>query len=121
MVLSLLDIVLRAYINYRESLNCFGFKTFLRLFLSNFVIVMYCMAMELFVITNASMYVVEIVIIYLLYKKAAEIYRYLKIMEFGLQYENYVKIIDLLLNIFIQAHIFVCFSSCLGDYSISGI
>lgn len=28
-------------------------------------------------------------------------------MEFGLQYESYIKMTDLLLNIVIQAHIFV--------------
>lgn len=65
------------------------------------------MITELFIITNPIMYIVELLIIYLLYKKAAEIYRYLKIMEIGLQYEHHVKITDLLLNIFIEAHIFV--------------
>lgn len=78
------------------------------------------MVMELFVITSPIMYIVELFVIYLLYKKAAEIYRYLKIMEIGLQYEHYVKITDLLLNIFIEAHIFVILCLCLGYNPLPG-
>ena len=47
------------------------------------------------------------VVIYFLYRKAAQIYGMIKMMEVGLEYENEIKIMDLLFNIFIQAHTFV--------------
>jgi len=49
----------------------------------------------------------ELGIVYLLYRKASETYDYIRVMEFGFQYESYIKMVDLLLNIVIQAHIFV--------------
>jgi hypothetical protein len=43
----------------------------------------------------------------LMYKKVADIHKCIKVTEFSLKYENQMKIIDLFVNVFIQAHIFV--------------
>jgi hypothetical protein len=43
----------------------------------------------------------------LLWKSASNIYQNIKLKSFALKYENQLKIFDLLLNIFIQAHVFV--------------
>jgi len=50
---------------------------------------------------------IELIIIGLIYKKAADIYGCIKVTEFSLKYENQMKILDLLFNVFIQAHVFV--------------
>ena len=50
---------------------------------------------------------IELGIMAILFKKASKIYGHIKVMEFGLEYENSVKIFDLLFNVVIQAHVFV--------------
>lgn len=42
-----------------------------------------------------------------LYMKAAETYKCIKVTDWSLKYENQIKILDLLFNVFIQAHVFV--------------
>jgi hypothetical protein len=46
-------------------------------------------------------------IYYFLWVSASNIYKNFKLKSFAMKYENQLKIFDLLINIFVQAHIFV--------------
>jgi hypothetical protein len=52
-------------------------------------------------------YFIELVVMACLYMKAAETYKSIKVTDWSLKYENQIKILDLLFNVFIQAHVFV--------------
>lgn len=58
-------------------------------------------------ISGPFAYLVELVVMSLLYMRSSDIYKFLKSMDFGLNYENQIKIFNLCCNIFIEAHIFV--------------
>lgn len=52
-------------------------------------------------------YAIETICIFIMYRRAKNIYRSFKLMDFALTYEYQVKIIDIILNQIIVAHFIV--------------
>lgn len=65
-----------------------------------------CIA-DLYDRSNAVWWLLEGVNIYFLYGRASELYQYLRLKNFALQYEYQFKLFDLILNLIIIAHTFV--------------
>jgi hypothetical protein len=76
---------------------------------NNIISVIYlclCIA-DLYDQSNAVWWLLEGVNIYFLYGRASELYQYLRLKNFALQYEYQFKLFDLILNLIILAHTFV--------------
>lgn len=107
LISNLTDIIIRTAAYYSQTQICPDLKNLIRFYYRNLILIAYSVIMIAYDNQYLVMNFIELLAIYFLYHRASKIYKYIKIMEFGLHYENYLKIFDLLLNIFIQAHVFV--------------
>jgi hypothetical protein len=105
---TLLDIVLNVYYQCKldESYRFEAWRE-VKTHYKHLIICAYLAYLMVFDTSADLFYLLEIIVIGLVYKKAADIYQCIKVTEFSLKYENQMKILDLLFNVFIQAHVFV--------------
>jgi hypothetical protein len=92
----------------REDWNMISLRSFLRINGRELICLLYFIYSSIVDETsNICEHVAELLVYYLLWASASNIYQNFKLRSFALRYEHQLKIFDLLANIFIQAHIFV--------------
>ena len=105
-LVSVFDIIIKTYQNYKINFICPELKEIVKSEYKNILLVAYFAVILAVDIKHITINFVELIVMIIIFRKAAIIYGHVKVMEFGLEYENYVKIFDLLFNVIIQAHVF---------------